>query len=218
MRIGIIIPSRGDRPLFLQNCLRMLDNQTVKPFYITVVDQQPKDNRCDITYRYRNGYDRCRNKGLDVIALMEDDDYYAPDYLETMIKKWEEFGRPDMLGTNHTIYYHIKLFAHFTMHHLSRSSAMSTLIKPDLNFNWCSDNEPFTDIHLWHSIGNKGNGNIFQPDKTICLGIKHGVGLCGGASHVDRLGRYTNLDHDHSFLKGVMDEDSYKFYSNYFKE
>ena len=146
MKIGIIIPDKSDRPKFLENCLRMINSQTIKPDIIELVNDKPIDinpdgyalpekRNCDITLRYRTGYDRLRNKGINVIFLMENDDWYAPDYIETMLKYWEKYGRPDIFGTNYTIYYHIKLFAYFTMNHSMRSSAMSTLIRSDLNFN-----------------------------------------------------------------------------------
>lgn len=226
MKIGIIIPDRNDRPLFLQNCLRMINNQTIKPDIIELVNDtplnfngdgysEPDKEICDITWRYRTGYDRLRNKRLDGILFMENDDWYAPNYIETMFKEWEKQGRPNVFGTNYTIYYHLKERGYFTMNHIHRSSAMSTLIKPDLKFNWCVDHEPFTDLHLWKVI----KGITFNPGKHICMGIKHGIGLCGGRGHVDRLHRYSNnspKDVDFSFLKQHMDEESFLFYTNYF--
>jgi glycosyltransferase involved in cell wall biosynthesis len=225
MKVGVIIPTRGDRPLFLKNCIRLLQNQTLTPHLVAVIDHEPASDDCDITKRYRAGYDRLRDQDLDVIALMEDDDWYAPDYLELMCNKWAELGRPDLLGTDYTIYYHIKLFAHFTMYHDQRGSAMGTLIKPDMDFNWCHDSQPYTDSHLWviakhQSTGRKLNGKIFKPAKHICMGIKHGVGMRGGDSHLSRLDRYTTNtgipDYGKSFLKSIVDPDSFQFYSNYF--
>lgn len=217
MKIALLIPTRGDRPDFLQNCLRMMKGQTIQPDHIEIVDDAPINEKCDITYRYRTGYDRLRNKGFDAILLIEDDDYYAPNYIETMFNKWVESGKPNILGTTYTIYYHIKLFACFTMFHETRSSAMSTLLKPDLDFPWCVDHEPYTDLHLWNTL----KGVLFKPKEHICVGIKHGVGLCGGRSHVDRLHRYEGeksiQDPDKTLLKQLMDNDSFNFYSNYFK-
>lgn len=217
MKIGVIIPDRGDRPKFLENCLRMLKTQTIQPDIIELVDDIPLNDNCDITWRYRTGYDRLRNKDLDIIAFIENDDWYAPDYLETMINQWVNFGKPDVFGTNYTIYYHIKLFSYLTMNHDTRSSAMSTIIKPDLDFAWCPDHEPYTDMWLW----NKLKGIVFHPEKHICLGVKHGVGLCGGRSHVDRLERYSNVgqtDFDKTFLSATLDKESFEFYSNYFND
>ncbi len=216
MRVGVIIPDRGDRPKLLANCLRMVEKQTLIPVITEVMDYAPNSGACDITERYRKGYDLLRNKNLDVIAFMENDDWYSPQYLETMSKMWDLHGRPDLFGTNQTIYYHIKLFAYFYMNHNTRSSAMSTLIKPDMNFPWCVDHEAFTDMYLWNNL----KGVLFTPETHLSMGIKHGEGKCGGRSHVDRLHRYINQDTDRLFLKYIMngDEDGYNFYLNYFKD
>jgi glycosyltransferase involved in cell wall biosynthesis len=213
MKIGIIIPTRNDRPGFLENCLRMLKAQTLQPEVIEVVDYIPVSDACDITDRYRTGYDRLRGLGLDAIAFIEDDDFYTSDYLETMAKYWIREGRPNLLGLDHTVYYNIRLFAHFTMYHSTRSSAMNSFIKPDMNFDWGVDENPYTDVHLWNLL----RGKIVVPEKEICLGIKHGVGKCGGQSHTTHLSRYINKDEDRSFLKSIMDRESFEFYSNYFK-
>ncbi len=213
LKIGVIIPDRNDRPLFLENCLRLIKQQTIQPACIEVVNYQAISDDVDITQRYRIGYDLLRGKDLDVIALIENDEWYSPDYLEIITKAWFSSGRPDIFGTDYTIYYHIKLFAHFTMWHMSRSSAMSTLIKPDLNFEWCADNEPYTDMHLWETL----KGCTFHPEKNICMGIKHGVGKCGGTGHTNKLHRFNESDADKKILSDLMDIESFEFYSNYFK-
>jgi glycosyltransferase involved in cell wall biosynthesis len=214
MKIAVLIPTRGNRPELLENCLRMVRSQTVTPDHIELVIDTPISSKRDITWRYRIGYDRLRDKGFDVIFLMEDDDWYAPDYIETMLKEWEVAGRPDIFGTRYTIYYHLKLYKWMIMHHNTRSSAMSTLIKPDLNFSWCPDDEPYTDAHLWRTL----RGTVFRPSKHICLGIKHGTTMTGGASHVDRLDRYVNDDSNKTFLSNTMDVTSFNFYTNFLKK
>lgn len=214
IKIGVIIPDRGDRSQFLRNCFRLMQNQTLKHVEVLCVASKPSSNECDITKRYRQGYDFYRGKGFDVIAFVENDDWYSPDYLETMVREWIKAGKPDLFGTRYTIYYNLRVFGYFPMHHESRSSAMSTLIKPDLNFEWCPDNEPYTDVWLYSKL----NYKLFTPEKHICLGIKHGIGKTGGKSHTDRLDRYkTNtgkLDTDKSFLKSIVDKESFEFYCN----
>lgn len=212
MNIGIIIPDRGDRPDFLENCLRMMQRQTMQPVEIAVVNDPPESEACDITKRYRIGYDRLRNKNLDLIAFIENDDWYHPEYLEYMSTVWESLNKPDLLGTKQTIYYHIKLRAHFTMYHNFRASAMNTLIKPDMNFKWCVDHEPFTDIHLWKTL----TGNLFNAIGVYSIGIKHGIGKCGARCHTDKLSRFIFQDSNFEFLKSKIDEESFNFYSKVF--
>jgi len=91
---------------------------------------------------------------------------------------------------------------------------MNTLIKPDLNFEWCNDKQPYTDSHLWTLSGLKHL--TYMPASPNCIGIKHGEGLTGGKFHTDLLHRYKNLDHNFEFLKKYMDPISYKFYTEYY--
>lgn len=220
VRVAVLIPDRNDRPEFLKNCLRMVEAQSLQPVHVELVNDVAVSERCDITWRYRIGYDRLRGKNFDVIALMENDDWYHPDYLKTMAEKWVAFGKPDILGTGYTIYYHLRLRAWFVMEHYRRASAMNTFIKPDLNFEWCADHEAYTDLHLWKLA--KGNihapavlrGVVFKPERHIAIGMKHGSGLCGGLNHTDRLGRFKFVDSDLSFLREHLDARSFEFYTS----
>ena len=156
-----------------------------------------------------------RNKQLDVIAFIENDDWYHKDYFRLMTNAWQQHGKPDIFGTRYTIYYHLFQKAWFTMNHVSRSSAMSTFIKPDLDLTWTVDEDPYTDIHLWMNINNR---ITWKPDFHVCLGMKHGVGKCGGHNHVDQMHRFENLDSESKFLIETLDEESLKFYTQTINE
>lgn len=205
IRVGVICPDRSDRPKFMEMFYRQLDRQTLKPERVEVVDYVPESFSCDITQRYRRGYDILRGKDLDVILFMENDDVYAPTYIEVMAENWLKYGKPKMLGLNYTIYYHLFIGKSFVFKHEKRSSAMSTLIRPDMDFEWCADSYAYTDSHLWKTVG----GVTFNPRKDIALGLKHGLSMTGGLWHRDNLERYkeTNID----FRKLVGDED-FAFY------
>ena len=234
IKIGIITPDRGDRPELLNQWRYLLLNQTLKPNYIILVDHKllEPSGEVDITKRYRIGYDLLRNKGLDLIAYIENDDFYAPTYLEYWANKWIEKGKPDLLGSDFTYYYHLKLKKYFKFNHEQRSSMMNTFMKPDMTFEWCADNEPYTDMHLWNYAVMAGffggpspfKGCIVQPP-ILSIGMKHGVGLCGGLGHNsqsrivngqlanDRLNRYVH--EDNGFLQANVDPESFKFYTDY---
>jgi hypothetical protein len=215
MRIGIIIPDRGDRPDFLKHCLWLLSQQTMQPCEIALMNYPPESQQKDITQRYRRGYEKLSKLDLDIITFWENDDYYAPNYLETMVNKWIELGKPDLCGINQTIYYNLNVNAYMTMRHTQRSCAATTLIKPNLSFNWCPDYEPYTDTYLWMVTGLKGV--TFTPPPNLFLSIKHGIGLTGGESHTTRLHRYKSEfngtpDDNREFLKSVVDSKSFEFY------
>jgi hypothetical protein len=232
LRIAVLIPTRGDRPEFLQQCFKLLDRQTLPPAYIKLMDYAPESAACDITQRYRRGYSELsRQNHCDVIALIEDDDYYRPEYLEVMAREWLQAGRPDLCGTAYTYYYHLKLRKYVRLNHPSRASAMNTLIKPGLNINWCQDDYAFTDLHLWNMStlaqqrlpevnrlpkNTQLSAHLFCPEKPIALGMKHGVGLSGGRMHIDRLERFDKTDKNAAFLTEVVDEQSRDFYLPFF--
>lgn len=221
VRIAVLIPDRGDRPALLHNCMRMMAAQTVLPAKLLVVgpeivppfDSAQGDKVCDITKRYRIGYDMLRGQGFDVIAFIENDDWYSPQYLETMAHYWTMFKEPQLMGTAYTIYYHLKLRAWFEIKHPRRASAMNTFIKPDLWIDWPVDHEPFTDAHIWKQMP----GCLFTPERHLAIGMKHGEGLCGGLTHNNRFNRFTNKDYDFEWLKGVVDAPSFEFYSTLYK-
>jgi len=190
----------------------MLSEQTMKPDHIELVNDKPLSDYCDITYRYRIGFERLKNKGFDCVLLIENDDWYSPKYIETMVKKWEEEGRPSLLGHRYTYYYHIRHHIYEMMHHKRRSSAMNTLVKGDIEMTWPADHDPYADIHIWREIG----GVTFTPEDPLCIGMKHGVGKLGGRMHKDKFERYRNKD-GRAFLLKHLDEKSLYFYLRYYE-
>lgn len=210
MKIGVLVPDRGDRPDFLENCIRMIKNQTLNDVYIKLVDYVPTSDDVDITQRYRVGYEFFRGLGFDCVLLMENDDYYSSNYIQTIIDEWIKQGKPDILGTNYTLYYHIGLLKHETFVHHRRASAMNTLLKTDLNIEWPVDDEPYTDLHLWKQL----KGITFEPNELISIGIKHNVGKTGGHYHGSKLERYKNTDPQMDFLRANMDDESFNFYKS----
>lgn len=221
IKVGVIIPDRGDRPELMSNCIKMLSNQTLPHTFIWGIGMTaiPASEDCDISLRYKNGYLLLSMVPCDVIVFLENDDYYAPDYIETMVSEWIKAGRPDLFGTNSTIYYHLKLKKKFTMLHGERSSAMNTLIKPGLDIVWPEYNDPFTDQWLWmHPEHKIKNQVLIGPDRVISIGMKHGVGKLGAGSHIDDLHRYTEDDSEMEWLKRHTDQNSFNFYKEYSKK
>jgi hypothetical protein len=212
MKVAIIIPDRNDRPYFTKNCFALMERQTIQGNIIHV-NYESKSESKDITQRYRYGYDYATKKGFDVCLFVENDDYYRPNYIQTMLHNWSLNNQPDLFGTSYTIYYHIKLKKWFKIEHPLRASAMNTLIKCGLQIDWCADSYPYTDMHLW-KFNPLLSKIIFTPKEIIALGIKHGVGMEGGQWHTNRLERYTNNDADFDFLRSVVDENSFDFYKN----
>lgn len=231
MKIGVIIPDRGDRPEFKKLCLQMLRAQTLEPHWIEIVNYPPETDKPDITQRYRRGYEKFP-RTYDVFFFIENDDYYAPTYIEEMCEAWNKAGRPDLFGTAYTTYYHLRLRKYFKFNHPTRSSAMNTMIKPGLAINWCDDHEVFTDMFLWtRDTCFNGTKAVWTPPDHLSIGIKHGIGKCGGRQHTTGLQRFTSNgglgneenggrdDENAAWLEErVKDESTIKYYKDFFNK
>ena len=89
MKIGVLIPTRGDRVKFLAQANKLLSKQTMKPHEVNIVNFKPSDGNKDITKRYRVGCNQLFNeKKCDLVIFWEDDDWYSNDYIETVFKSW----------------------------------------------------------------------------------------------------------------------------------
>jgi hypothetical protein len=211
MKVGAVIPTRGDRPQFLQNALRQLNAQSVVPDLIEVVQDAPLDQRKDITRRYRLGCERLLANGADVVFFIEDDDYYSSEYVKTMLGVWEAHNRPSIFGIGETIYYHLGTRKWNLQRHPDRASAFCTMVTADAlrSYRWPSDFEPFMDIHIWKNI----KGKAFIPEGIIAIGIKHGIGLSGGIGHDRNRMKYDRDDAGMAWLGSNVSEESMGFYS-----
>jgi len=208
-RIGVIIPTRGDRPEFMAQALKLLERQTLQPSHVEIVTDVPVNQKKDITRRYRLGCERAFAKGMDVVIFIEDDDYYDSDYIRLMMEAWNAAGKPDVFGIGETTYYHLGLRNRNHQKHIDRASAFCTMISKLPTFP--RDEESFTDIHIWKNSTNKKTCLFPKP---IAIGIKHGIGLCGGIGHSKAMSGYRNPDPDLSWLRANVDPESFAFYES----
>lgn len=225
IRLAVIVPDRGDRPELFNNCNRMIEAQSLKPNLVFFIDYPPTDDKVDITKRYRKGYNLVGKLKIDLIAFMESDDYYAPNYLEVMVREWENAGRPELFGTSRSTYYHIVERKFIEFYHSERAPMFNTFIKPELDIIWPEDYDPYTDVWLWmtsklqngHSIKNAVliDPSNLNGSQMLTLGIKHGVGKTGGEYHKTKMHRYAFEDPNLYWLKNMLDKESFDFYSKY---
>lgn len=195
MKIGVVIPDRGDRPKFLELCKTMLQNQTRRPDIVLLVNYKPKSTQPDLTERIQKGFEYLQSKGCDCVLIIENDDYYSKDYIKYMTDEWSAKGRPQLLGIGNTTYYHLISQGIKKLNHPHRASLFNTLISCSYEVEFPEPNEVFLDLYLWKNM----EGMTVQPDKIKAIGIKHGVGKCGGQGHDVRI--YRNVDRDYQFLK-----------------
>lgn len=187
-KIGVLIPTRGDRVEFLEHARRQIDLQTLQPDAVVVMDFSPEDGKPDITKRVRMGYDKLTEIGVDIVVIQEDDDWYLPSYFQLINDLFHE--GIDLVGFNNTIYYHLGCARYKKMTHNTHSSLFQTAIRAGLDIRWPYDDEVFLDIELWR---NKHLNRELHRIESGCIGIKHGVGKTGGRGH------------DPDFYKGTPD-------------
>jgi hypothetical protein len=204
--IGVIVPDRGDRKKLLLNCKLLILNQTIQPDHVAIINHKPTSRAPDLTQRVRKGFEKLRLIGCECVLIIENDDFYQPDYIEEMLSQWNKAGKPEIFGTSSTLYYHIIKNQYRVLNHPNRSSLMSTLLRCDAPIVWPADSEIFLDLHLWKQL----DGKTFDTTHPIAIGIKHGQGLCGGKGHSQML--FDNDDLKGDFLRSLIDEESVNFY------
>lgn len=204
MKFATLTPTRGDRPQFLEFCKHQLSRMIVKPDASYFIDYPPVDNEVDLIGRIMQGVIQAKNDGFDFVFVIEDDDYYPADYFFT------PFPDVDFVGTDSTIYYHLFNRTWQDWTHRDRASLFSTGFKISAlqDFTWPPSNERFFDISIWRHRAQTRKTVFWRT--TGAIGIKHGIGLCGGKGHVQR-GKYN--DQDLSWLKAHVDNEAYTFYS-----
>jgi len=217
-KIAVVIPSRGDRPEFMAQCLAMVQAQTRIVDHVIVIDYPPKDSTPDLVTRFREGFERAFNLyKCDLAIAWENDDYYSPGYISFIVDAWERSGNPQIIGLNRTIYYNINTNKYVILSHPGRASMMSMAVTPAiLVHKWCADQYTYLDWHLWTQDKTLTKKSV--PSPHIAIGIKHGIGLCGGGGHTDQWGHYNQEDKDWKFFDNIVksekDREFYKSLQN----
>lgn len=121
--------------------------------------------------------------GMDVIncdervVFIEDDDWYAPDWLETVDKK---FDKAELIGEANSRYYNLVQKSYRKMDNTLHSSLCSTAIRGQALETFksvCRDTIQFIDHILWQA---HSNNHLFSGERV--LGIKgldgrRGIGI-----------------------------------------
>jgi hypothetical protein len=82
------------------------------------------------------------------------------------------------------------------------------------NFSWCADSESFVDLYLWQKL----KGASVTVQQPLCIGIKHGIGLCGGGGHVNKWASFNKEDRTYEQLEKWADPNAVNFYLNMTQE
>lgn len=219
MKVGVLIPSRGDRTIFLNHAKWLINQQTRIPDEIMIVDYPPKSNECDITPRYRYGCQELFKKKCDIVIFWEDDDWYSNEYIEFMLNSWINAKTPKIFGIGYTYYYHILVNKYRKFTHPHKSSACCSMVTDEiLKLSFPNDNDPFLDSAMWKQLSPFPHNPLctISPEKIYHIGIKHGLGLTGGVKHHNKLGYNRNFidDSNLNLLRNNIDDKSLQFYNS----
>lgn len=205
MTFAAIIPDRNDRKELTDQCFRQLGRMTVKPDKFYHINFHPESEGYDLKTRLHRGYLQAKADGMDWIFIIEDDDFYPANYFEKFLPYMDKY---DFIGQATTIYYHLGARVWREQNHVHRSSLFTTAFRVSAmaNFDWAKAAMVFIDLDIWKYAKRKGNCKFIQ---TGAIGIKHGIGLCGGIGHRQKNGHW---DEDMLWLKDRVDESSFEFY------
>lgn len=213
IKVAVLMPTRGDRPQMLEQAIHYYEQQDYPNKVLVLMADDPINDEPDITYRYKTGARRVFDiQDIDLCVIMEDDDYYAKDYISTMVDEWLNAGKPSLIGYDNTIYYHLGIRKYKLLKHLHHSSMFCTAFTKDvLDIFWPKDTESFLDLHLWKYMSIYYKTHLMNGYGK-CMGIKgHKEGsLFGGKGHTV-INMYTINDAHNGFLSDFTGED-FKFY------
>lgn len=202
-KIGVVVPTKN-RPDYLDKAMKMIRMQTIQPDHIQVIGYDSPYQGCDITWRYKMGFEALFKKGCELVFMWEDDDYYVPTYIEQMLEEYKKNNSPAIFGTAYSLYYHLATLQYDIQDHPGRSSAYNTVVtKQVLDIPWPTGDYKFLDLHLWKYM----KGKTFRPKQALSIGIKHGEGLTAGAGHDPNRMQYTQVDKGMELLDTIVQSE-----------
>jgi hypothetical protein len=148
-------------------------------------------------------------ENVSAIFIIEDDDYYSPNYLQAMVDNLKQF---DAIGETRTVYYNVSSRYYYENPNEHHASLFQTAFTPALIplMESCYA-EKFIDIKFWQGATNK---NLFKAN-NLAVGMKGLAGRMGiGCGHQIR--REPN-DPEMAYLKKLVGKDYVKYKDFYGK-
>lgn len=213
-KIALVTPTCSpERKPFLDFVKKRMADQTRKADMHIIIDRTNGTGKSDLAQRYREGLDQAFKAGATFALLIEDDDYYPVDYVETMYEAWKKMGKPYLIGQQTSYYYHLFTRGYDVLNPKKHTSAHCTGVAADANYNLATNDEnPFFDIQLW-----KHNQGVLIDLEHPVVSIKHGLGMCGGRGH-NKYDFKKFDDAEYTKLRSLVDEEAFDLYLNIIKE
>ncbi len=152
--------------------------------------------------------DNYKIEDIEAIFIIEDDDYYRPNYLERMMANFQSYH---LIGERNTIYYNVQWRRHITNSNTIHASLFQTAFKYDVlnTFIGCTMNK-FMDCVFWSKVSNR---NLFY-ENDLAVGIKGMPGRNGiGAGHSRAMSMIN--DSNMVYLRSLIGEDA-RYYERFY--
>lgn len=207
MNITLITPT-GDRPECFDLCKKWVEAQTVQPFQWIVVDDgaiplpsKPIPDYAEYIRRVpmKNDPKHTLIVNLqkafplvtgDAVIFAEDDEYYAPGYLEAMAKALEKH---EVVGIGHSRYYHLfssRYMLTANEHHasLAQTGIRKSFIEETVKLMSEMNGNVFLDGVIWSYLGGPGKrASLFYDERNpLYVAFKGMPGRAGiGNGHMN---------------------------------
>ncbi len=209
MKIATLTIDRGDRPKMIEQCKRLIKRQTRKPDMEIYVTEPSVSSAIDIVPRFRSGWLEAKKNNIDVIVVIESDDWYSKNYIEEIISEIRDMNF-DAYGRSTSLYYNICNQTYQKHMHFTRASLYTTVIRTNAleDFRWPKDDYKFLDIPLWKHFKTP----LLTVD-YLAVGIKHNEGIRAGIGHKATM---KNKDVEFKYLESIIGDDVgfYKTFCN----
>lgn len=233
--IDIITPS-GDRPLQFSLCVEWMKRQTFTgPINWIIVDDSvehysiPKmPDNWTVTHIKKEKDPNIKNSTqainimcaidhlkYDNIVMVEDDDYYSPEWLEVCynsLKTHSLIGRDNIIFYNmYTKSYWDKSYKGFDTNAMAQTALRSSLI-PNLKNACLLDMDPtgMVDHNLWKSVDKNDKILLERGPVEYVVGIKGLPGRAGMSNKHKQM--LINSDNNFQALKSIIGIDAFEIY------
>lgn len=245
-----VITCSGDRPAAFKLCKKWVEQQTLLPDQWIVVDdgkvcitdldvpfanyiyRQPKttDPKHTLLLNLKEAFDIATG---NIIIFMEDDEYYAPNYIKEIVSRIKDY---EMIGIGRSRYYYLPKYKYFVHPNMGHASLAQTAFKKSLlpEAEKLLDGNSFLDIRLWRLFNGYGadclridpaldnyvskdkKGFIFDDSKDcLYVGMKGMIGRTGiGSGHSDNNQWYEKDLNKKMLKKWISRKEDFEIYAN----
>ena len=211
-----LVTCTGDRPEAFALCERWMHRQSIEYAQWLVLCDGRQPTRGTMPRQVLHYWPDLRGPGSmpnklarmierklvwgDVVLFIEDDDWYARDYLEAMIGALYFHG---MVGEGKAVYYHVGWRTWHVHSNMEHASLCSTAIQASMlkALAWLLKERPadvFVDDVLWKRKFT--DAIVLDPEESgrRCVGIKGMPGRLGyGTGHTQRVGTFPDPKLEH---------------------